>query len=151
LLIKEFNSEEVSFVHHSLPDLSLKEIDTTFFIDNNLKVAVPIFVLASDDKIAYKLSEETNAPVIVDGKDWINIYVNNRKDPLKIDFKKIIFAKVKDGVEAAKAIRNSMIPIITEAQIKDLPLYITQLKIAMFLTNSKNIEELKHAPIYLMG
>ncbi len=136
------------FVHCAIPDMAISEADTSCTICG-IPTSVPIGVLIDDRNIAAQKSlEKPGIIFIADSSGTAMAFKDGKTMPAKGSGFKIV--KVGDGVNAAKALRifENSIPCIEEKDTKKLELYTKQLKIAMFLTNSKNIDSLKKAPIY---
>ncbi len=150
-ILDTLNPKSISFVHNALPDLSLNEINTTLkFGKPAVTIKMPILVQAETPDEAKALSmTNTEVPVIADNKDGIVLYLDGKAHNVHVG--NVHIERVNDGIEAAKVIRTGGIPLIRPEQLGELQLYIKQLRIAMFLTNSKDINHLKKAPIYIMG
>ncbi len=139
--------KKITFVHNALPDLSLSEVDTSFNLDK-VKIGVPILLLVEKEDDAKNLSKDNkDIPFAVKEASGLEICLDGECKKVG----KHNLEGVGDGLEAAKVIRTNGIPFVKLAQLADFSLYVRQLKIAMFLTNSKDINSLKNAPIYAMS
>jgi hypothetical protein len=143
------NPKEISFVHNALPDLSLNEIDTTLKIGiPAIELKVPILILSETPEAAKTLSiANTEVPVAIEKNNGLVLYLDGKACNVRIYNARI--GRAGDGIEAAKVIRTGGIPFIGQEQIGELQLYVKQLRIVMFLTNSKDIDHLKEAPVYV--
>jgi hypothetical protein len=147
--LDKLDPNDISFVHNALPDLALDEIDVTMrFGSPETTLKVPILVLAKTPEEALALSSANpDISLMTRNGSKIALYINGK--PNDVDFGRMHEERVGDGIEAAKVIRMGGIPFISAEQLGELQLYIKQLRIAMFLTNSNDIEHLKKAPIYV--
>ncbi|MGC8538235.1 MAG: hypothetical protein ACP5MZ_04650 [Candidatus Micrarchaeia archaeon] len=143
--------KDISFVHNALPDLSIEEISlATELIGSSVTVEFPILVLASDESDIPKLaSYGTPIAIIVKSGDSLHVYIDSKKTCELPGNTPMVH--IEDGIEAAKAVRLGYIPFIRPEQLDQLQLYLKQLRITMFLTDSKDMRALKAAPIYKMG
>ncbi len=136
----------IQFVHCAIPDLALKDTDTKYKLNEGVTLPHPIAVNAASEESALELSRSiSDTPIAFDK----SIFINGK---LSCSLKSSYLVGVRDGVEAAKAIRldSKAIPCMDASEAQDLDIWITQLRIAMFLTNSANLHELGNAPIYKM-
>lgn len=151
------NSEQISaelrrihFVHCAIPDISLDRVRTDFAI-GNIRLDEPIVVLADDKDDAREIVKHENAlPVVfLDGESMRMVEGNGKNVMLDHDCHLV---KVGDGLMAAKILRYDAkaVPYIPKSEIKNAEMYLQQLKVAMFLTNSKDIEAMRSAPIYIV-
>jgi hypothetical protein len=140
--------ERVQFVHIAIPELTLDEVSIFCRIPGlDVVLSTPIAILCSDQGKALRISRERAGVLVllpdgsgvVDGK---NVRLNPSHKILMI----------KNGLDAAKAVRidETNVPVIDEADRQNLHVYERQLRIAMFLTASSNIAELRKAAIYTL-
>ncbi len=138
---------KISFVHNALPDLNLGEVDTSLSLGDGtttLKFPILVTVESADDAVRLS-SSNSDVPFVVDGRD--EIYLNGvvQKGSARV----VGMEEAGDGIEAAKIIRVGGVPMIAKERLDDYKLYVQQLRIAMFLTESKDIKRLRKAPIYI--
>ncbi|MCW6160359.1 MAG: hypothetical protein LVQ95_04720 [Candidatus Micrarchaeales archaeon] len=144
---------KLSFVHNALPELSLGEVDTSFNLGKEkVKLKFPLLVLFSDRTEAMKESSaRKDVPAaVMDGRS-VEVFLNGSSHKVALDGYKM--ENVGDGIEVAKALRmdSSFIPFIEKSKLENFDLFIKQLRIAMFLTDSRDIKALRKAPIYTTG
>lgn len=151
MLGSKIDFRRINFVHNALPDLSLTEIDTSLDIrELKIKIKFPIFIILNKREDAKRISAENkDIPILTKVNNELDIYTDGTG--LRVPVGNYRFEKIEDGLEAAKALRAGVMPFIEASQMDDFELYMKQLRIAMFLTDSKNIAALKKAPIYKMG
>ncbi len=141
---------EISFVHNALPELSLGEVDTSFILGREkVELKFPLLVLFSDRTEAMKESSaRRDVPAAVVEGGSIEVFLNGSGK--KIELSGFKMENVGDGIEAAKALRidDGIIPFIEKSKLENFDLFIKQLRIAMFLTDSRDINALRKAPIY---
>ena len=140
---------DISFVHNALPDLSMGEISlATELTGSGITIKFPILVLAGDESDVPKLALSGACIAVVKG-DSLRLYMDSKTYELSVVSMNMVH--IEDGVEAAKAIRLGYVPYIKLEQLDQLQLYLKQLRITMFLTDSKDIPALKAAPIYRLS
>ncbi|MGC8587103.1 MAG: hypothetical protein ACP5K9_02320 [Candidatus Micrarchaeia archaeon] len=130
--------------------MALNEVDTSITM-RGIKLDAPIFVVAKSAKMASSISSMIKGiPVVAASDKERTVYVNGTK--AKLGLEKYKFVEVKDGIEAAKAIRISkkLLPFVYESETQRIKILVKQLQVAMFLTDSGNINALRKAPIYKM-
>ncbi|MCL4373927.1 hypothetical protein M1367_03570 [Candidatus Marsarchaeota archaeon] len=137
--------KKMHFVHCALPDIALNGIDTSMRL-NGMVLDAPLLVQAKSKGEAELIERRFGTGAIVLSKSGASIF----KDGRSVTLNGYAPCKVGDGLEAAKAIRteNKAVPYITSSVAHKRYEMIKQLRIAMFLTNSKSIAELRKAPIY---
>ncbi len=130
--------EKVHFVHFAVPDMALDDANTKMRI-GKIVLDPPILIKAKPFKSAH-----TKGFAFFDGKKIVQ-----GKNAYKLDMK---IEYVNDGLEAAKVLRMRIntLPVVKNASEKRLIEIKRQLRIVMFLTNSKSIKELKKAPVYIL-
>jgi len=140
---------KISFVHNALPDLALNKIEIGERI-NGIALKSPIFVFAKSADNAKELSLNIrDTPVLCNSKKNVWLYLNGAKRKFALNGYRLV--RIRDGIEAAKAIRlGKNIPFVDEKDAIKLDVYIKQLQVAMFLTNSGSLRALKKAPVYKM-
>ncbi len=139
----------VHFIHCALPDMALSEADVSFRM-GGIEAKAPIGILANGKNSAAQMSSGRSGIIFVAESEGT---ATAFKDGVEVNTElgdSFHVVAVGDGVEAAKALRifEKSIPCINEGDAGRLDTYIKQLKIAMFLTNSRSIDNLKKAPIY---
>ncbi len=140
---KKSDLGKIQFVHCAMPNMALSEADTRYTISERIELPFPIAVMVDSERLAKYLSTTSrNIPFVSSN----SIYLNG--NPVRLKSSHIV--EVGDGLEAGKAIRvdSYAIPSIKFDFFSNFDTYIKQLRIAMFLTNSRNISELKKANIY---
>ena len=150
-LEQKLDFRKISFVHNALPDLSLEEVDTSLEIGSGKPILEsPILVKAKSLGEAVRMSSSNKGVAFVAERNGsMGLYVDgNERGALPQGFG---LEAAGDGIEAAKIIRAGGVPMIEEGQLADYRLYVQQLRIAMFLTDSKDINRLRKAPIYVTG
>ena len=150
-LVQKLDFMKISFVHNAMPDLSLEEVDTSLEIGGGKPpLEIPILVRAKSLDEAVRMSSSNRGVAFVaEHNGSVSICVDGAEKgvlPHSLDME-----DAGDGIEAAKIIRVGGVPVIGEKQLADYGLYVQQLKIAMFLTDSKDINRLREAPIYITG
>ena len=133
-------------MHCAIPDLALNDVDTSYKLKEGFTLPYPLVVAAESEDDAKEISAKSRGvPFCFKSLVFIN---GKQTGQLRSTY----LVEVRDGIEAAKAIRidSSALPCISMADIKELDIYIKQLRISMFLTNSKSIAKLEAAPIYNM-
>ena len=148
--------DNIRFIHCALPDVNFKDIAINQSIKikqyQNLKKGFTIeclpFVLQINSDNKREISEihkKTGLCLFITKKDKkiFVMYKSKIISNIKINLKDIFY--INNGLDAAKCIRLAKIPLIREAGKLDL--LKKQLKVVMFLTNSKNIKQLLTAPI----
>ncbi len=138
--------EGIQFVHCAIPNLALNDVDTSYKLKEGFVLPYPIAVMCESEEEAKEISQRSkDTPFNFKGLVFIN---GKQVGQLKSTY----LVEVRDGIEAAKAVRldKSALPCIGKADLKELEIYIKQLRVAMFLTNSKSIQKLEAAPIYNM-
>lgn len=145
--------ENLSFVHNALPELALSEVSTSFILGKEkLALKFPLLVMFEDREEARRESlGRKDIPVAAKDDGSVEVFLNGSGRKVSLDG--YTMERVGDGIEAAKALRlgSSVIPFIDGKSAGNFDLFIKQLRIAMFLTNSKDINALKKAPVYTMG
>ena len=140
----------ISFVHNALPDLSMEEISLAIELTGSgITIKFPMLVLAGDESDVPKLAPSGACIAVIKPSDSLRLYTDSKTYEMPAD--SINMVHIEDGVEAAKAIRLGYVPYIKLEQLDQLQLYLKQLRITMFLTDSKDIPALKAAPIYRMS
>ncbi|HUC39103.1 MAG TPA: hypothetical protein VL944_03155 [Candidatus Acidoferrum sp.] len=138
--------EGIQFVHMAIPDMALNETDTSYTVKEGIELPYPLAVAVDSDEQAKELSKKNkNVPMVCNSV----VYINGKSAG---SLKSTYLIEVRDGIEAAKAIRldPNALPCIDKAELEMIETYIRQLRISMFLTNSKNTKALEAAPIYNM-
>ena len=138
--------EGIQFVHCAIPNLALNDVDTSYKLKEGFMLPYPIVITSESEDEAKEMSAKyKDIPFRFNN----SVFINGKQTG---QLKSTYIIEVRDGIEAAKAIRldRNALPCIGKADMKELDIYIKQLRIAMFLTNSKNILKLEAAPIYNM-
>jgi hypothetical protein len=140
---------DIHFIHCALPDMALSEADTSYHVCG-IDAKAPIAVLLNDKRSAAQKSSEMPGIIFVVESEGSSIAFKDGNEVSESSRNAFRTVKVGDGVGAAKALRafENAIPCINETDAGRIDTYIKQLKIAMFLTNSRSIDDLKNAPIY---
>jgi isopentenyl diphosphate isomerase/L-lactate dehydrogenase-like FMN-dependent dehydrogenase len=141
--------ENIQFVHCALPDMSLNEIDVSIKLADGVALKSPLAVEAESQGEAKALSASNEGILFLANSSGSRAFFLNGSELPSLQ-QPPGFQRVGDGLEAAKCLRakEGAMPSIGAAGVKDIDTFTKQLKIAMFLTNSRNIEELRKAPIY---
>ena len=142
----------IQFVHCAIPNMSLSEADTSLGLGNGTALASPIAVRAASDDEAEALSiSNKDVPAALQSGGTVRVFLNGRLAAELDDGHELV--DVGDGLEAAKALRMNQkaIPSVDKQSAQDIRTFVKQLRIAMFLTDSKSIGELERAPIYRVG
>jgi hypothetical protein len=145
-------TEGIDFVHFAIPNLALSEIDTAYVLGGasaRIELRFPLVVFVKDHDEAKELSiDYKSIPIAVERDDSIEIFVSGIGRSVRMNKQDLV--RVGNGIDVAKALRlrPQALPFIEKDRIEDIDALIKQLRIVMFLTNSKNIEELINAPIY---
>ncbi len=136
--------DSIQFVHCAIPDMALSEADTRYALNEGFTLPCPMAVQASSNEEAAQLSSRAAIPSVFQK----NVFVDGK---LAVRLQSSQTVEVEDGLDAAKAIRllgNSVLPCIKRSDADSAGMFMKQLRIAMFLTNSINIGALGQAPIY---
>ncbi len=142
----------IMFVHNALPDLSMDDINLECSLNygkSELVLSFPAVVLLDDEKKAQEMSKKDKELVFCHlSKDSIVAFSAGKEHVLPAASYNLV--QVNNGIEIAKAYRasRSNLPFINESQLSKVKEFTKQLRIAMFLTNSRNIGELREAPAY---
>ncbi len=142
--------KRMHFVHCAIPDLSLDSIRTDITM-GSAKLGCPILLLAKSAEDAKRVAkdEKTLPAAFLEGES-IHVLVEGGKEvPLA---KGTHLVRAKDGLMAAKILRHdaNAVPYIPEEAAKNAKMYVKQLKMAMFLTNSESIDRMRTAPVYIV-
>jgi hypothetical protein len=136
--------KNLRFVYCALPDLDLASIKTEEEFDSaegkfiSLPLAVEVESNPPQREGFFYLKEKGEFFFVDKGKKKS---IRRASSPIL----------VKDGVDLAKCIRIGAEPcIIKSSEEGKIPSIREELRIAMFLTNSKDIEALKNAEIYVV-
>lgn len=158
LLIMHMNSN-IKFIHYAIPNLNFNDISIlqkiTFYAGNSQKrvsincpplaLQVP-FNPEMDNKVKLqKLKKTTGLSLFLSSKNMKTLFILHKNNIIKRKLNSVGAFKAEDGLDAAKAIRLKQLPFLND--INKINLIEKQLKVVMFLTNSKNIAQLVHAPI----
>ncbi len=146
----EAELKRMHFVHCALPDLSLDEIKTELKA-GNVELKNPIIILAKNEAEAgdvAKSEKEFAVAFVTDNKVYV-IKNGGVEEPLP---EGTYLVRAKDGLMAAKILRydTRALPYVPKTMLKNAEVYLKQLKMAMFLTNSENIEKVRIAPVYIV-
>ena len=136
--------KNLRFVYCALPDLDLSSINTEEEFDSGdgkfkaLPLAVEIEGNVGSEDGFFYLKDKDEFLFIDNGKRNV---IRRAEHPIY----------VKDGVDLAKCIRIGSEPcIIKKAEKGKIQSINDELRIAMFLTNSKDINALRSAEIYVI-
>ncbi len=142
--------KRMHFVHCAIPDLSLDRIRTDFTI-GKAKLKSPILLLAeSEDDARHIVKREKVLPVAFLEGESIHVLIEGGKEVLLA--KGMYLARAADGLAAAKILRygTNIMPYIPKDAARNAEIYVKQLKMAMFLTNSESIDRMRTASIYIV-
>ena len=158
LLIMHMTSD-IKFIHCAIPDINFNDISIlqkmTFYAENSQKrVSLncsPLALQVSfnpdlDNKLKLiKLKKTTGISLFLSSKNTKILFILHKNNIIKKRLNSLSTIKSEDGLDAAKAIRLKQLPFLND--INKINLIEKQLKVVMFLTNSKNITQLARAPI----
>ncbi|MGC8651970.1 MAG: hypothetical protein ACP5UH_01830 [Candidatus Micrarchaeia archaeon] len=144
-VIRKMDHHDIHFVHYALPDMALGDADTSMRI-GSITLDAPVLVMVNKAREAALAERKYGMNAVLATKGGVRAFKSGRSTLLR----GYVLHKVNDGLEAAKVIRidKKSIPYVTLGTARRSGEILKQLKIAMFLTNSKSISELKRAPIY---
>ncbi len=138
--------ETMRFIPDALPDLNLSEIDTKISLNagGHAVRVFPIAVEADSEAAAVKMGAD-HSLFLVKNRDYLVAVLDGKAHRItEIDD----YKEVADGLELAKAIRmGADVGVITAGAADKVKQVEEQLRVAMFLTNSKDIDALRKAPM----
>ena len=146
-----FNTDisRLHFVPDALPDLNLKDIDVLREerIGGAHLKCLPVAVETDDEAKAVEFSVSTGHPIFyLTGKSELLAIIEG-KVASRAKIRKA--RRVSNGLELAKCIRLGIAPCTIDS-VQQIDQIAEQLRIAMFLTNSRDMQSLKKAEVYVV-
>ncbi|MCL4381028.1 MAG: hypothetical protein M1331_00765 [Candidatus Marsarchaeota archaeon] len=149
----------IKFIHCAIPDLDFNDISILQRItvkagNNQNQIAVRCLPFAlhvffnpesNNKEKLLKLKKTTGIRLFVSSKNTKSLFILHKNNIIRRKLNAVDTVQAGDGLDAAKAIRLGKIPVISDKE--RVGLIEKQLKIVMFLTNSKHIAQLSKAAV----
>lgn len=138
------------FIPVALPDVNLKDIDTRerFEAGGRTIALLPLAIEVESEDEARRTSADGCRLFYIKRDGRFMLFDDNASALIAKDMAP---ARVKNGIELAKCMRLGMTPcVIRKHDAGRVHEIEEQLRIAMFLTNSKDTAALKQASVYMV-